>query len=190
MRERESGKIVGFCFGHALGSATIPDRVFLREVFRKYPLFWDFLRVTLPISFRYLLWTGFPASVQNRTARCAAGGTIAGYEGLGLGMRLRIRFVELARSQGYDRVEVETISPATRHIWTKLGFKIVGSKAWGDRKTKDGSSPFQGIEGGFTIHELILRKRPLLDSTWLLLPIVSAVGLCVLMRLGPWLRRK
>jgi len=179
MRDREaSGKIVAFVLGHTLGSAESASFQEMRRLCRKYPYAWDLGMVSFPTILRaYLLeWSLVWVALQRRVARCAAGGTVAGYEGLGLQGQLRSEFIKLARIQGYDRIVVETISPATCHLWTKLGFDKMGFKSWESRTRKDGCTPFEGIEGGTAVHQLILNRRPMWNLVTFLLASGSVVA--------------
>ncbi len=190
MRDRESdGKVVAFVLGQTFGEAKPKSLRQVRDLIRKYPLLWDYGACVLPVIIRsyskYFFGRGLWSAVQKRVARLSAGGTRAGYEGRGLGMRLRAEFVELARNRGFERIVVETISPATCHIWGKLGFSILGRKSWEDRRRRDGSVPFNGIEGDFAVHELILKSRPSRDFACLMLSMSSILGLCAILRALP-----
>lgn len=103
-----------------------------------------------------------------RSCRVAAGGTRAGYEGLGLGARLRARVVELARAKGYDVITVETIHSATQHIWSeRLGFQVLSRAVFQDFRSHDGSAPFKDMPGDtieMTVQQKVLRSRPLRDA--------------------------
>mmetsp|Transcript_17571 Transcript_17571/g.39817 ORF Transcript_17571/g.39817 Transcript_17571/m.39817 type:complete len:290 (-) Transcript_17571:92-961(-) len=117
-------------------------------------------------EYRHASW------LVGRSCRVAAGGTMAGYEGRGLGLRLREHLVQLARAKGYDAIQVETISVATQHIWNeRLGFDILARVPFRDFRAPDASLPFKDMPGELhemTLQQKVLRRRPLRDATfWL-----------------------
>ena len=111
--------------------------------------------------------------------RIVAGATKKGFEGKGLQKRLRTRFLEMAEESGkYDRVLVETISPATEHIWkNRFGFHYLSKAAFAEFKTKTGERPLEGVEGNAAILEKVLRSNPVQDlGCWC--PFISCGFLC------------
>ena len=99
-----------------------------------------------------------------RAVRVCAGGTKGEHQGKKLQGRMRAVFLELAKERGFDRVVVETISPATEHIWrNKFGFTIRKQAAFRDFQNKAGDLPLD-VDGNMTIFEKVLHRRPLVDG--------------------------
>ena len=71
-------------------------------------------------------WTsiGLAQVARGETLRVVAGATADGYEGKGVGTLLRCSLLDFARKQGFRRVLVEAISPATIHIWGKAAYEL------------------------------------------------------------------
>eukprot|EP00746_Dinoflagellata_sp_MGD_P056507 gnl/MRDRNA2_/MRDRNA2_244470_c0_seq1.p1 gnl/MRDRNA2_/MRDRNA2_244470_c0~~gnl/MRDRNA2_/MRDRNA2_244470_c0_seq1.p1 ORF type:complete len:281 (+),score=53.43 gnl/MRDRNA2_/MRDRNA2_244470_c0_seq1:29-844(+) len=132
-----------------------------------FKLLFEVMKTAFAGAYVKRCYPGCCAAFQSRTLRVAAGGTKKGYEGKGLQQRMREMFLTMAEEQGYDRIIVETISPATEHIWTeKFDFDILGQVTFAEFKRKDGtgwSFPLEGLDGRGSILEKVLRKRPCVD---------------------------
>jgi hypothetical protein len=73
---------------------------------------------------------------------------------------LRRTLLSLAQARGYDRIVVETISPATEHIWRdRFGFQVHG------QARANVLAPLAQLDDSHkvTILELVLRER-LIDT--------------------------
>mmetsp|Transcript_22956 Transcript_22956/g.53588 ORF Transcript_22956/g.53588 Transcript_22956/m.53588 type:complete len:215 (-) Transcript_22956:66-710(-) len=88
---------------------------------------------------------------------CAAGGTLAGNEGLGIGARFFSECLEVARRAGFKRVFVEAAHPATNHIWKKLGAVTISEIEYATFEF-EGSRPFSGLTNprSCTLLELVI----------------------------------
>lgn len=58
-----------------------------------------------------------------RTYHALFGGTKVEYEGTGIGSKMRKLTIEFAAELGFDYLMVDATSPATQHIWRKLGLQ-------------------------------------------------------------------
>lgn len=101
-------------------------------------------------------YSGCLAAFSGRTLRVCAGGTDAAYEGLKLQLWLRTQLLSLAAERGIDRVVVETIHPATEHLWSNhFGFHVLGQSPW--RTSKD--PRLAQVDGRVCVLEKVLRRR-------------------------------
>lgn len=165
VRDKASrGQVVAFLLASTFGQFTQdppdPYKMGLQEP-EKVKQFFLFFQPLWMAAYMKTLYSGCIAGHAGRIARVASGGTLAGYEGKGLQGRLRKAFLKLVEDCGYDRVVVETISPATEHMWRdKFGFQVRSSASFKDFTAKDGTHPYKDVPGGATIQEKVLRKRP------------------------------
>eukprot|EP00747_Dinoflagellata_sp_TGD_P170713 gnl/TRDRNA2_/TRDRNA2_202975_c0_seq1.p1 gnl/TRDRNA2_/TRDRNA2_202975_c0~~gnl/TRDRNA2_/TRDRNA2_202975_c0_seq1.p1 ORF type:complete len:281 (-),score=44.88 gnl/TRDRNA2_/TRDRNA2_202975_c0_seq1:51-893(-) len=123
---------------------------------------------------------GLACSVAGRTLRFVAGGTKAGYEGLGIQKKMRAKILDLAVARGYDRMTVETVNPATKHIWVdKFGFRILSEGCFSEASMPDGTKRMPHSKEEFVVLEKTFRKRPARDSG--IAHCFTGIGILILM---------
>lgn len=89
---------------------------------------------------------GLASVARGETLHVICGCTADGYEGKGIGTLLRSKLLLFAKERGFSRVLVEAISPATIHIWTKLGYMLRSKTRLAEFRGEGGLKHFQGIE--------------------------------------------
>ncbi|KAL6071752.1 hypothetical protein QOT17_005922 [Balamuthia mandrillaris] len=171
-REKSSQRIVCFMLGNDLLAPEDETRLKEATPEKKHPLFKIFsLLSALDSAYKQQMQqqqNGEPLKPK-QVYHALMGGTIAGFEGKGLGFLTRRLAKELASKRGFSELMVEASNPATKHIWiAKLGATVKvsipyrnfvheegedgGGKGWFDEgEGEEGRRPFKEMEGNATL---------------------------------------
>jgi predicted N-acetyltransferase YhbS len=112
---------------------------------------------------------GLASIARGETMHVICGGTKEGYEGQGVGTQLRRQLKEHARHHGFQRILVEAISPATIHIWTKLGYHVRAKTRLRDFRGQGGVRHFANIQppdAEYVIFEGLVDDTANKNSVW------------------------
>eukprot|EP00939_MAST-03C_sp_MAST-3C-sp1_P003080 g3080.t1 len=144
-----------------------------------------------------LLSNGLTLGSMTSGKSCYAtlGGTYPGWEGQGLGKKLRMRAVQVARERGYNSLIVEPIHGGTRHIWTKYcGAEVIAELNFDDFRSPSkvlGERPTRAVEGSCSICQVLLRSSwkdtPLLSPFFIIRFVAQAGELKNAVRAVKWL---
>jgi GNAT superfamily N-acetyltransferase len=89
---------------------------------------------------------GLAQVARGETLHVICGCSAKGYEGKGIGTLLRSKLLPFAQNRGFSRILVEAVSPATIHIWTKLGYKVRSKTTLATFKGENGIKHFEDID--------------------------------------------